>query len=584
MSTQVLTQSEIDSSAVSFARADETQSRENNVELQYINVDPQTNPPSLSRLNSRHAVSEAPEPEIHDQTLRLPFRRLISAYLCLAAIYFISSLDINSVATALPAIAKSLDAGNSITWTGTSYLMGQTAFQVLYGRLSDIFGRKPVLVTCVGFLILGDLLCGFAQTATWLYVCRALSGIGGGGISSLVAITVSDLVSMKDRGKYQGMLSGAIGLGSSTGPFIAASMLGRGREGWRWIFWVPPILAAACVLVMWRFLPLKPVTGSWQNKLRKIDWAGLAVAVVGMLFLLIPINSGGNVWPWGSAIVISMMVLGGASVVLFVLVEKRFAKIPLIPLRLFSQTSTAVLLLQSGLYNYVWQVDLYFLPVYFQTVRGYSPLQSATLCLPFLLVQSVSGVISGPLMSKLARYDLMLHGGMILWVVGAGMKLLFTRTTPVGVYVITLIIEGAGVGFVFQPGQNPLTSPLDTIANHSTALVALQAHSKPQDRAVATSTRNLLRALGSVVGMAISTAVQFAVMQSALSASLPSAVRAQVIDGSWEMGQLGSEAWESDILDAKMKGIRAVFTILVPLIGVCLVGGFFVPNTILKED
>ena len=132
--------------------------------------------------------------------------------------------------------------------------------------------------------------------------------------------------------------------------------------------------------------------------------------------------------------------------------------------------------------------------------------------------------------------------------------------------------------------KTPLTPPIDAIANHNTALVALQAHSKPQDRAVATSTRNLLRALGSVVGMAISTAVQFAVMQSALPASLPSAVRAQVIDGSWEIGQLGSEAWESDILDAKMKGIRAVFTILVPLIGVCLVGGFFVPNTILKED
>ncbi|TVY45765.1 putative transporter [Lachnellula occidentalis] len=569
MSTQVLTQSAVESSATSCARADEIQSGESNVELHSMNIGPQTNLPVPSRLNSRQiaAVSEAAEPEIHDQTLRLPFRRLISAYLCLAAIYFISSLDINSVATALPAIAKSLDAGNSITWTGTSYLMGQTAFQVLYGRLSDIFGRKPVLVSCVAFLILGDLLCGFAHTATWLYVCRALSGIGGGGISSLVAITVSDLVSMKDRGKYQGMLSGAIGLGSSTGPFIAASMLGTGPEGWRWIFWVPPILAAACVLVMWRFLPLKPVTGRWQDKLRKLDWAGLAVAVVGMLFLLIPINSGGNVWPWGSAIVISMMVLGGASVVLFVVVEKRFAKIPLIPLRLFSQKSTAVLLLQSGLYNYVWQVDLYFLPVYFQTVRGYSPLQSATLCLPFLLVQSVTGVISGPLMSKLARYDLMLHGGMIIWVVGAGMKLLLSRTTPVGLYVISLIIEGAGVGFVFQP-----------------ALVALQAHSKPQDRAVATSTRNLLRALGSVVGMAISTAVQFAVMQSALPASLPSAVRTQVIGGSWEIGQLGSEAWESDILDAKMKGIHAVFTILVPLLGVCLVGGFFVPNTILKED
>jgi MFS family permease len=186
---------------------------------------------------------------------------------------------LNSVATALPAISRSLDAGNSITWTGTSYLMGQTAFQVLYGRLSDIFGRKPILLGCVGFLVLGDILCGFAQNVTWLYVCRALSGIGGGGISSLVQITVSDLVSLKDRGKYQGMLSGAIGLGSSTGPFIAASMLRRDSNGWRWIFWLPPILAAACALLMWICLPLKPVEGSWQDKLRKIDWFGLAAAV-----------------------------------------------------------------------------------------------------------------------------------------------------------------------------------------------------------------------------------------------------------------------------------------------------------------
>lgn len=225
---------------------------------------------------------------IEDQTSRLPFRRLISAYMCLAAIYFISTLDINSVATALPAISRSLDAGNSITWTGTAYLMGQTAFQPLYGRLSDIFGRKPVLLLSVGFLVLGDVLCGFAQTVTWLYVCRALSGIGGGGISSLVQITVSDLVSLKDRGKYQGMLSAAIGLGASTGPFIAAAMLNTSnRERWRWIFWIPPILAAGCMATMWLCLPLKPVSGSWREKLQKIDWLGLAVAIACVVFLLV---------------------------------------------------------------------------------------------------------------------------------------------------------------------------------------------------------------------------------------------------------------------------------------------------------
>lgn len=221
----------------------------------------------------------------------------MSAYLCLAAIYFISTLDINAVATALPAISRSLGAGSSITWTGTAYLMGQTAFQALYGRLSDVFGRKPVLLISIGFLVFGDILCGFARNATWLYVCRALSGVGGGGISSLVQITVSDLVSLKDRGKYQGMLSGAIGLGAGTGPFLAAALLSRdggagadggvGGESWRWIFWVPPILAAACLVAIWVFLPLKPVVGSWREKLGKIDWYGLCAVVTAVLFVLV---------------------------------------------------------------------------------------------------------------------------------------------------------------------------------------------------------------------------------------------------------------------------------------------------------
>ncbi|KKY13852.1 putative c6 transcription [Diplodia seriata] len=421
--------------------------------------------------------------EIHDQTSRLPLPKLLTAYSCLAAIYFISSLDINAAANALPAISRSLNAGTSITWAGASYLMGQTAFQPLYGRISDILGRKPVLLACIACLVVGDVLCGSARSAPWLYACRALAGVGGGGISSLVQITVSDLVSLRDRGKYQGLLSGAIGLGSSAGPFLAAG--------------------------------------------------------------LIPINSGGSTWPWNSALVVSMLVVGAASLAVFVVVEKRFAALPMIPPRLFARRATTVIYLQSALYNCVWQVDMYFLPVYFQDVRGFAPLKSATLILPLLLLQSVAGVLSGPLMTKLARYAPVLHTGMALWLLGAILKLLlFTRTTRTSVVVTSLIIEGTGIGFVLQP-----------------ALVALQSLTlPPTDRAVATSTRNLLRALGSVVGVALATAVQFAVMRGALPDALPRAAREGVLDGSWQApapsgGGGGDADWVVDaVLDAKMKG------------------------------
>ncbi|KAH8893895.1 MFS general substrate transporter [Thozetella sp. PMI_491] len=505
---------------------------------------------------------------LHDQTSRLPFRRLISAYLCLAAIYFISTLDINSVATALPAMGRSLDAGASITWAGTAYLMGQTAFQPLYGRLSDIFGRKPILLLSVGFLIVGDVLCGFARTPTWLYVCRALSGVGGGGISSLVQITVSDLVSLKDRGKYQGMLSASIGMGAGTGPFIAAGLLSRqGDEGWRWIFWVPPILAATCLAATWVYLPLRRVEGSWGEKLQKIDWFGLCAVVAAVVFFLIPINSGGSIWAWNSPLVISMLVLGAFFLVLFALIEKRFARIPIIPMHLFTRIPTAVLYLQCALYDAVWQVDLYFLPIYFQDVRRYTPLQSAAFILPLLLVHSTAGVISGPIMSRTERYGPVLNIGMGLWALGAGLRILFSRTTPSAVHVIVLMIEGTGIGFVHQP-----------------ALVALQALCSPEDRAVATSTRNLLRMVGAVTGLASSTALQFAVMTGALPENLPAHVRAQVLDGSWKTGVAETEAWDSSILDAKMQGVRAVFILLSPLVGLCLIGCYFVPSVPLRGD
>lgn len=247
-------------------------------------VAPQSGTPS--QLPNEVEQGSVSEKELQDQASRLPFARLMAAYLCLCLCYFTSYLDMNAVTTALPTIANSLNAGTSITWAGTAYLLGQTAFQPLYGRLSDITGRKPVLLVSVTCILIGGLLCGFARTPSWLYASRALSGVGGGGISSLVAIIVSDLVSLKERGKYQGMISLAIGAGAIVGPFAAANLV-RYPNGWRWTFWLPAILASLCLVLLLLLLPLKPVTGRWQDKVKKIDWPGIAASVSGIVLLLV---------------------------------------------------------------------------------------------------------------------------------------------------------------------------------------------------------------------------------------------------------------------------------------------------------
>ncbi|KAF5633402.1 major facilitator superfamily transporter [Fusarium sp. NRRL 52700] len=513
--------------------------------------------------------SDSGNVELQDQSQRLPFFRLILAYLCLCFCYFISYLDMNSVATSLPTISEALDAGPTVTWVGTSYLLGQLSFQPLYGRISDITGRKPVLLFSMGCIVIGGLLCGFARAPVWLYVCRTISGIGGGGISSSVAIIVSDLVSLRSRGKYQGFISLAIGVGAASGPFVAAGLIQLTYDGWRWAFWVPSIMGALCFVLLLLLLPLKPVSGSFKDKARKIDWMGVMASISGIVLTVMAINSGGSMWAWKNVKTISILTIGVIILFVFIIIEAFFARIPIIPLRLFKQRSPAVLILTGFLHDFAWQSTQYFVPLYYQTVRGFTPLVSATLIVPFLLAQGLAGAASGPIMARYARYMPILRAGFTIWTIGAGLKLLFNENTHVAVYVVVLAVEGAGIGWVHQPG-----------------LVALQANSADEDRAVATGTRNVFRSLGGVVGIAVSTAAYYATLSKALSqdSAVPKWLRDRVLDGTWVVGDPNTAEFERAIIDGRMQGFRVIFITTIPLMALCLLSSFLVDDVVLKGD
>ncbi|KAF5609437.1 major facilitator superfamily transporter [Fusarium subglutinans] len=526
-------------------------------------------PGTLDQPGGPDTESNSGDGELQDQSRRLPFFRLILAYLCLCFCYFISYLDMNSVATSLPTISEALDAGPTVTWVGTSYLLGQLSFQPLYGRISDITGRKPILLFSIGCIVVGGLLCGFARTPVWLYVCRTISGIGGGGISSSVAIIVSDLVSLRSRGKYQGFISLAIGIGASSGPFVAAGLIQRTTDGWRWAFWVPSIMGAVCFVLLLLLLPLKPVSGSFKEKARKIDWLGVAASIAGIVLTVMAINSGGSMWAWKNVKTISILTIGVIMLLVFVIIEAFFARIPIIPLRLFRQRSPAVLILTGFLHDFAWQSTQYFVPLYYQTVRGFTPLKSATLIVPFLLAQGLAGAASGPIMARYARYMPILRTGFTIWTIGAALKLLFNEHTHVAVYVVVLAVEGAGIGWVHQPG-----------------LVALQANSADEDRAVATGTRNVFRSLGGVVGTAVSTAAYYATLNKALSqaSAVPKWLHDRVLDGTWVVGDPKTAKFEGAIIDARMQGFRVIFITTIPLMALCLLSSFLVDDIVLKGD
>ncbi|KAG5811042.1 hypothetical protein H9Q74_013740 [Fusarium xylarioides] len=436
-------------------------------------------------------------------------------------------------------------------------------------ELQDQSQRLPFFRLIVAYLCLCGLMCGFARTPVWLYVCRTISGIGGGGISSSVTIIVSDLVSLRSRGKYQGFISLAIGIGAASGPFVAAGLIQLTTDGWRWAFWVPSIMGAVCFVLLLLLLPLKPVSRSFKEKARKIDWMGVMASIAGIVLTVMAINSGGSMWAWKNAKTISILTIGIIVLLVFIIIEAFFARIPIIPLRLFKQRSPAVLILTGFLHDYAWQSTQYFVPLYYQTVRGFTPLKSATLIVPFLLAQGIAGAASGPIMARYARYMPILRAGFTIWTIGAGLKLLFNEHTHVAVYVVVLAVEGAGIGWVHQPG-----------------LVALQANSADEDRAVATGTRNVFRSLGGVVGIAVSTAAYYATLTKALSQSnvLPQWLRDRVLDGTWAIGDPTTVEFESAIIDARMQGFRVIFITTIPLMALCLLASLLVDDIVLKGD
>lgn len=275
------------------------------------------------------ASQTAAEKALHDQTNILPRSKLIVALITLSLTLGITMMDQNGISVTLPTIAKDLNAQNTISWAGTSSLIANTTFQMLYGRMSDIFGRKVVFISATMILLVADLLCGLSQNAPMFYVFRGVAGIAGGGITNLAMIIVSDVVTLEQRGFYQGVLGSFVALGNVAGPFLAGAFIDR--ASWRAFFYMLAPLCLVVASVSFFFLPSKPRTASLKESVSKIDYAGVLSSSIAVIFLLIPISGGGSYFEWTSPIVISMLVIGVCSFVFFVVVEWKLARLPMMP-------------------------------------------------------------------------------------------------------------------------------------------------------------------------------------------------------------------------------------------------------------
>ncbi|KAF4416151.1 tetracycline efflux (otrb) [Fusarium acutatum] len=463
------------------------------------------------------------EKALHDQVNILPRRQLIIALATLSSALLLVTIDQNGISVTLPTIAKDLNAEATISWAGTSSLIANTCFQMLYGRLSDVFGRKVVFISAALLLCVSDLLCSFSQNAVMFYVFRALAGIGGGGVLNLNNIIISDIVSLEQRGKIQGITGATVGLGNIIGPFIAAGIMQK--SSWRAFFWLLTPLSFVTAALAFFFLPSKPATISFKEGITKIDWVGSWVSGVGIVLLLIPISGG---WEW------------------------KMAKLPMMPVDIYKNSSISIMLAQNFLLGAVYQSYLYYVPLYLQNPHQYSAMKSAAIYTPLVAAQMIASVGSGQYISHRLRYGEVLIFGFVLWTLGAGLALLLTRHSSIAVIAVILGVVGMGVGCIFQP-----------------TLIALQAHSPKSRRAVIISNRNFYRCIGGACGLAISAAV----LQAQLRATLPAEYK-DLASSTYVLPE--SMRKVPAVLDAYMSASHSVFILQVPLIGLCLLGTAFI--------
>lgn len=397
---------------------------------------------------------------------------------------FVAALDVSIVATAAPTISNELSSAAGYTWIGGAFLLASVTTSAIWVKLSDIWGRKIIVVVLLAWFSVASAICASAKNIEALIAGRALQGAASGGLVLLVHVCISDLFSLRKRSLLLGLTEGVWALAGGAGPVLGGVF--SSLISWRWCFWINLPISGLAAVIIFYMLDIKHEYTSFKDGVKALDWSGMFTFLGCGAMLLLALDFGGIIFPWNSAKVIALLVAGGILVFAFIYSEVKIAKHPLMPMGIFTNGVNVAILLLTLCHGLAFMSAEYYLPLLLQSSLEASPLQSGLLLLPFIITTAISGIACGVFIHRTGRFQEILWVGALCLCLGFGLFITFDINTSSAKIIGFQLIGGLGSGLLFE-----------------TPIIAIQSQVRPEEVATATSTLCFIRNIGITLSVVI---------------------------------------------------------------------------------